>query len=718
MRLALLFLPTLLAQSPKVDFARDIQPLFQKHCISCHGPAQQSRGLRLDQRSSAMEGRGSVRLGPGNAAASMVYLRTVGTKYGPQMPLSGTPLKPAEIELIRTWIDQGADWPDALSGDQPLPPPDPRALRLIAPLQTGDTKAFQNALKADPEAIHRKGPGGSTPLHFAALHGNRQAATQLLAQGANPNAANDAGATPLHWALDDLEITRLLLTNKANTTAKTLEGRTPAAIAAADRRAPALELLLATGAKPTPAGATHEAVLKVLLKNGQDAKSLAPNLPAAIDANTCQPCIDTLLPAAPKPVLNNALLAAISQGNTAHVNRLLAAGADPNAAEPSLQTTALMLAASREIPNPALVKTLLDKGAKTTPKTTLGATVTDFAHRQGATEIIGLLQSANAPPSQPAPIPTGRIQPAANIRAALIRTLPLLQNSDVAFLRKAGCVSCHSNNLTAMVVAEARQQKWPIDEKTARSQRTAIEAFIEVWRERYLQGLAIPGGTDTTAYILLGLAAENAPATPATHAMARYLKNKQREDGSWPAAAGRAPLETSAIQGTATALRAVMAYKPKTQTAEYNTSIQNAIQWLKNAKPVTTEDYTFQILGLLWAGDQPGAKTAAKPLLQQQRPDGGWSQTPTLASDAYATGQALFAARKAGAIKPTQPAYQRGAEHLRKTQYEDGSWYVRSRTTVPFQPYFESGFPHGRDQYISVAATNWAALALLPLAGK
>jgi ankyrin repeat protein len=718
MRLALLFLPTLLAQTPKVDFARDIQPLFQKHCISCHGPDQQSRGLRLDQRSSAMEGRGSVRLGPGNAAASMVYLRTAGTKYGPQMPLGGAPLKPAEIELIRTWIDQGADWPDALSGDKPLPPPDPRALALIAPLQSGDTKTFQNALKKDPEAIHRKGPGGATPLHFAALHGNREAAAQLLAQSANPNAANDAGATPLHWALDDLEITRLLLANKANPTAKTLEGRTPAAIAAADRRAPALELLLAAGAKPTPAGASHEAVLKLLLKNGHDPKSLAPNLPAAIDANTCQPCIDTLLPAAPKPVLNNALLAAIRQGNPAHAKLLLDRGADPNTAEPSLQTTALMIAASLEIPNPAIVKTLLEKGARPTPKTTLGATVTDFAHRQGHTEVVRLLQAAGAPPPQPAPTPTGRIQPASNSRAALSRTLPLLQKNDVAFLRKAGCVSCHNNNLTAMVVAEARQQKWPVDEQTARSQRTAIEAFIEVWRERYLQGLAIPGGTDTTAYILLGLAAESAPPTPATHAMARYLKNKQYEDGSWPAAPGRAPLESSAIQGTATALRAVMVYKPKTQTAEYDASIQRAVKWLKNAKPVTTEDYTFLILGLLWAGDQPAAKRAANALLQQQRPDGGWAQTPTLPSDAYATGQALFAARKAGAIKPAQPSYQRGAEYLRNTQYEDGSWYVRSRTTVPFQPFFESGFPHGRDQYISVAATNWAALALLPLAGK
>jgi hypothetical protein len=48
---------------------------------------------------------------------------------------------------------------------------------------------------------------------------------------------------------------------------------------------------------------------------------------------------------------------------------------------------------------------------------------------------------------------------------------------------------------------------------------------------------------------------------------------------------------------------------------------------------------------------------------------------------------------------------------LLKTQLEDGSWFVKSRS-IPFQPFFESGFPHGHDQWISVAASNWATMAL------
>ena len=83
----------------------------------------------------------------------------------------------------------------------------------------------------------------------------------------------------------------------------------------------------------------------------------------------------------------------------------------------------------------------------------------------------------------------------------------------------------------------------------------------------------------------------------------------------------------------------------------------------------------------------------------------------TLSSDAYATGQALVALREAGALPVNSPAYQRGVQFLLNSQLEDGSWYVRSRA-LPIQPHFDSDFPHGKDQFISAAATNWAVMAL------
>ena len=81
-------------------------------------------------------------------------------------------------------------------------------------------------------------------------------------------------------------------------------------------------------------------------------------------------------------------------------------------------------------------------------------------------------------------------------------------------------------------------------------------------------------------------------------------------------------------------------------------------------------------------------------------------------SDAYATATALVALHQAGGLAITHPAYVRGVEYLLRTQRADGSWHVESRSK-PFQKYYESGFPHGNDQFLSAATTGWAVAALL-----
>ena len=120
----------------------------------------------------------------------------------------------------------------------------------------------------------------------------------------------------------------------------------------------------------------------------------------------------------------------------------------------------------------------------------------------------------------------------------------------------------------------------------------------------------------------------------------------------------------------------------------------------------------MQLVGLRWAGaDTDALRRLAKVILAAQRADGGWSQRSELRSDAYATGQTLYALSVGAVVSPREPAYQKGVKYLLSTQYADGSWYVRSRAPK-FQPYFESGFPYGHDQWISQMATGWAAAAL------
>ncbi len=97
----------------KADFARDIQPLFANHCVKCHGPEKQKGGLRLDAKAAALRGgdEGKVIL-PGKASESRLVHVVSGTEKDKVMPPKGERLSATEIAALRTWIDQGASWPD------------------------------------------------------------------------------------------------------------------------------------------------------------------------------------------------------------------------------------------------------------------------------------------------------------------------------------------------------------------------------------------------------------------------------------------------------------------------------------------------------------------------------------------------------------------------------------------------------------------------------
>ncbi|MCI0660529.1 MAG: DUF1549 domain-containing protein, partial [Acidobacteria bacterium] len=105
-------LPSVAAQSP-IDFQREIQPIFAQTCYQCHGPKKALGQLRLDLKAFAMKGGISgPSIIPGNSKASRLMQRILGEGDEMQMPLGGDPLKPEQIELIRKWIDQGANWPE------------------------------------------------------------------------------------------------------------------------------------------------------------------------------------------------------------------------------------------------------------------------------------------------------------------------------------------------------------------------------------------------------------------------------------------------------------------------------------------------------------------------------------------------------------------------------------------------------------------------------
>jgi mono/diheme cytochrome c family protein len=135
--------------------------------------------------------------------------------------------------------------------------------------------------------------------------------------------------------------------------------------------------------------------------------------------------------------------------------------------------------------------------------------------------------------------------------------------------------------------------------------------------------------------------------------------------------------------------------------------------WLMKFEPQDPNQQIHRLLGLGWAGAKPAEmKKFVREILSAQRADGGWPPLPTLASDAWATGLTLFVLHEVGGITARDERYRRGVDFLLRTQFADGSWWVPTRTW-PLQPHFDSGFPHGRDQWISAGGTAWAAIALM-----
>jgi hypothetical protein len=197
-----------------------------------------------------------------------------------------------------------------------------------------------------------------------------------------------------------------------------------------------------------------------------------------------------------------------------------------------------------------------------------------------------------------------------------------------------------------------------------------------------------------------------------TDALVANIAAQQSRDGSWRVGGiARPPMEDGDFFRVALGVRAMKMYGAPGRAAEWTARIGKSKEWLLAAKPLTNEDRNMQLLGLIWAeADVRTVSKLAAAVRTEQRADGGWSQHDGLTSDAYATGESLYVLSAAG-VKASDPAYQKGVKFLLSTQREDGSWFVSSRSPK-FQPYFESTFPHGHDQWISSAATCWATAAL------
>ncbi len=102
------------SRSQEVDFARNVRPIFQQHCLRCHGEEKQQGGLRFDSSADAMRSgdSGELSIVPRQAEKSELIRRVTSDDSQARMPPEGDRLTAVQIEWLRKWINEGARWPD------------------------------------------------------------------------------------------------------------------------------------------------------------------------------------------------------------------------------------------------------------------------------------------------------------------------------------------------------------------------------------------------------------------------------------------------------------------------------------------------------------------------------------------------------------------------------------------------------------------------------
>ena len=620
--------------------------------------------------------------------------------------------------------------------------------KLYSAIRANDLRQIKTLLDQGVSA-NAEGPDGIMPLMVAAGTGSLEAMNMLIDRRADVNAKNAYGSTALMWSVTDPKKVRLLLDHGADVNVSSRSGRTALIVASfANPSAEVVRMLLARGANVGVMDRISVTALNAATF-GNDTATVRLLLDAPADINTA----DTFIGLTP-------LINASGNRNLEAVKLLLAKGANVNAVSkteglPRIQTgivefggwtpllmavpfgppeivktlmdagakvnvqdyrgfSPLMLAAATDHANPEIVRLLLARSADTKPKTRAGETASDWAAKFGDAAIIRALGAA---PKAAAAVPSPAGPGEGDVRTAVQRSVSLLERATSQFFGKAACFACHEQPAASFAVGAARAKGITIDEKAANERWAQMTSGLNASQ---LEGAAPLGAADNNLYVAEGLVRSGYAPDRKTDILAANLAAYQGGDGGWhlPGYA-RSPLQDNDFSRTAMAIRALKTYGTPGRAVEMKQRIERAKQWLLRATPVTTEDFVMRLSGVAAAGAPlSDLRKLAEPILARQRPDGGFAQRDGFASDAYATGMTLWTLANTGVVQPNHDVYRKGVGFLLGTQSRDGSWHVSSRATK-FQIYFESGFPHGHDQWISTMATGWAASALaLAIEGK
>jgi squalene-hopene/tetraprenyl-beta-curcumene cyclase len=306
-------------------------------------------------------------------------------------------------------------------------------------------------------------------------------------------------------------------------------------------------------------------------------------------------------------------------------------------------------------------------------------------------------------------LPVGAVaaDPVPDVKETIDRGLTFLKKDNLAWKEKRQCAECHHAPFTIWALSEGKKRGYAVDEKSL--------ADLTAWAV----ARGVPARTATRqepidlneAPLLLALGLEAGDATGTQDGLKKLLASvlcDQGKDGSWKLSYEFRPIGSSREALTTLALLALSAPNAPDMGPGGKAAREKGLRWLRAAHS-DDEPQAAALRLILWRRlCLPAAEW--EPLVTRlrgaQHADGGWGQTGEAKSDAYATGQALYALAEAGA-QPGDEVVRKGWTFLARTQRPDGGWAMVSRAIM------RDGKPPRNLDPITHAGSAWAVLGLV-----
>jgi squalene-hopene/tetraprenyl-beta-curcumene cyclase len=307
-------------------------------------------------------------------------------------------------------------------------------------------------------------------------------------------------------------------------------------------------------------------------------------------------------------------------------------------------------------------------------------------------------------------LPAGAAAADHDVRETINRGLTFLAKDNLAWKEKRQCAECHHAPFTIWALSAGKKRGHAVDEKAladltswALSNDHLAKLVVKPPKREQIELNEAP--------LLLALGIEAGGNKGTQDGVKKLLTSvlaDQDKDGSWKLSYEFRPIGSSPEVLTTLALLALSAPNAPDMGQEGKAARERGLKWLRAAKP--DEELQAAVLRLiLWRRlDLPSSEwePLVKRIRSAQNSAGGFSQVPKAKSDAYATGQALYALAEAG-VKPDDEAVRKARSFLAKTQREDGGWAMVSRAIM------RDGKPPKNLEPITHAGSAWAVLGLV-----